>query len=114
MPSAANACAVRSTAVFVDCRRKLPEISSIRHGVVTSDRTRTNRLSFHRVYTKLVRRSVREEIVMAEFPPLTHVALTVRDLSVSVPWYEALFDADPVIDEDTEPNFHHTAYLLGN
>jgi hypothetical protein len=23
---------------------------------------------------------------MAEFPPVTHVALTVRDLSVSVPW----------------------------
>src|SRR5262245_22488297 len=30
--------------------------------------------------------------VMAEFPPLQHVALTVRDLSVSVPWYEALLD----------------------
>ena len=25
-----------------------------------------------------------------EFPPIGHVALTVRDLSVSVPWYEAL------------------------
>jgi len=51
---------------------------------------------------------------MAEFPPLTHVALTVRDLSVSVPWYQALFDADPVIDEDTDPDMHHTVYLLGN
>ena len=51
---------------------------------------------------------------MSTFPPLTHVALTVRDLSVSVPWYEALFDADPVIDEDTDPNMHHTVYLLGN
>jgi glyoxylase I family protein len=49
-----------------------------------------------------------------EFPPLTHVALTVRDLSVSVPWYEELFDADPVIDEDTTPDMHHTVYLLGN
>jgi catechol-2,3-dioxygenase len=47
------------------------------------------------------------------FPPLTHVALTVRDLSVSVPWYEALLDAQPVIDEDTTPNLHHTVYLLG-
>ena len=46
------------------------------------------------------------------FPPLTHVALTVRDLSVSVPWYEALLDAAPVLDEDTEPGFHHTVYLL--
>jgi catechol 2,3-dioxygenase-like lactoylglutathione lyase family enzyme len=51
---------------------------------------------------------------MATFPPLTHVALTVRDLSVSVPWYEALFDAEPVIDEDTDPDMHHTVYLLGN
>jgi glyoxylase I family protein len=51
---------------------------------------------------------------MAEFPPLTHVALTVRDLSVSVPWYEAILDAQPVLDEDTDANFHHTVYLLGN
>jgi catechol 2,3-dioxygenase-like lactoylglutathione lyase family enzyme len=51
---------------------------------------------------------------MTAFPPLTHVALTVRDLKVSVPWYEALLDAQPVLDEDTEPGFHHTVYLLGN
>jgi glyoxylase I family protein len=51
---------------------------------------------------------------MTTFPPLTHVALTVRDLSVSVPWYGALFDAEPVLDEDTDPGFHHTVYLLGN
>jgi glyoxylase I family protein len=51
---------------------------------------------------------------MTGFPPLTHVAVTVRDLSVSVPWYEALFDAKPVLDEDTDPDFHHTVYLLGN
>jgi glyoxylase I family protein len=49
---------------------------------------------------------------MPDFPPLTHVAVTVRDLSVSVPWYEALFDAKPALDEDTDPNFHHTVYLL--
>jgi len=51
---------------------------------------------------------------MTTFPPLTHVALTVRHLSVSVPWYEALLDAEPVLDEDTDPDFHHTVYLLGN
>jgi glyoxylase I family protein len=51
---------------------------------------------------------------MAELPPLTHVALTVRDLSVSVPWYEALFASKPVLDEDTDPDFHHTVYMLGN
>jgi glyoxylase I family protein len=51
---------------------------------------------------------------MTAFPPVAHVALTVRDLSVSVPWYEALFEAEPVIDEDTGPDFHHTVYVLGN
>ena len=51
---------------------------------------------------------------MTAFPPLTHVALTVRDLSVSRTWYEALLDAEPVLDEDTDPDMHHTVYLLGN
>jgi len=51
---------------------------------------------------------------MAEFPPLAHVAFTVRDLAVSVPWYEALFGSDPVIDEDTDPDLHHTVYVVGN
>lgn len=50
---------------------------------------------------------------MSTFPPLGHVALTVRDLAVSVPWYAALFDAEPVIDEDTEPEMHHTVFLVG-
>jgi catechol-2,3-dioxygenase len=51
---------------------------------------------------------------MTAFPAITHVALTVRDLAVSMPWYEELLDADPVIDEDTEPNMHHTVYMVGN
>jgi catechol-2,3-dioxygenase len=51
---------------------------------------------------------------MPAFPPLTHIALTVRDLSVSVPWYQGLFDAEPVLDEDTDPDFHHTVFLLGD
>ena len=51
---------------------------------------------------------------MTPFPPLQHVALTVRDLAVSVPWYEDLFDTDPVIDEATDPDLHHTVFLIGN
>ena len=51
---------------------------------------------------------------MAQFPPLNHIAVTVRDLTISVPWYEALFDATPVIDEDTDPDLHHTVFVLGN
>jgi glyoxylase I family protein len=51
---------------------------------------------------------------MSAFPPLAHVALTVRDLSVSVPFYQGLFDAEPAIDEDTDPDLHHTVYMLGN
>src|SRR4051812_29822962 len=56
----------------------------------------------------------RKESTMDQFPPLTHVAVTVRDLSASAPWYEALFGAPPVIDEDTEPDMHHTVFLVGN
>jgi len=49
---------------------------------------------------------------MPEFPTITHVALTVSDLSTSVPWYERLFEAEPVLDEDTGP-FRHVVWALG-
>lgn len=49
---------------------------------------------------------------MPTFPTITHVALTVSDLDRSVPWYQALFGSDPVIDEDTGP-FRHVVWLLG-
>ena len=44
--------------------------------------------------------------------PITHVALTVRDIDASIPWYTALIGSAPVLDEDTGP-FHHKVYLLG-
>ena len=50
---------------------------------------------------------------MADFPALTHVAVTVSDLGRSRPWYNRLIGADPVLDEDTGP-FHHVVWLLGN
>ncbi|MFP5318629.1 MAG: VOC family protein [Acidimicrobiia bacterium] len=50
---------------------------------------------------------------MSECPPIGHVALTVSDLGRSVAWYARLFDAEPVLDEDTGP-FHHVVWLLGN
>jgi glyoxylase I family protein len=50
---------------------------------------------------------------MPDFPTITHVALTVSDLNKSVPWYEQLFDAKPVLDEDTGP-FRHVVWLLGS
>jgi catechol 2,3-dioxygenase-like lactoylglutathione lyase family enzyme len=46
------------------------------------------------------------------FPTIAHVAVTVRDLSVSVPWYRALFEAEPALDEDTEGGFHHVVWAL--
>ena len=49
---------------------------------------------------------------MADFPAIGHVALTVRDLGTSVPWYRELIGTDPVLDEDTGP-FHHTVFLVG-
>jgi catechol 2,3-dioxygenase-like lactoylglutathione lyase family enzyme len=50
--------------------------------------------------------------MMAEFPALAHVAVTVSDLDRSRPWYRQLFGSDPVLDEDTGP-FHHVVWLLG-
>lgn len=47
-----------------------------------------------------------------KFPALGHVALTVGDLQGSVAWYRRLFDAEPVLDEDTGP-FHHVVWMLG-
>jgi catechol 2,3-dioxygenase-like lactoylglutathione lyase family enzyme len=38
---------------------------------------------------------------MPSFSGLTHVALTVRDVSASRPWYRALLGVDPIIDVDT-------------
>ena len=49
---------------------------------------------------------------MSTFPSIAHVAVTVRDLEVSVPWYTALFEAPPVLDEDTGP-FRHVVWMLG-
>ena len=48
---------------------------------------------------------------MATFPGIAHVAVTVSDLGRSTRWYERLFDAKPVLDEDTGP-FHHVVWLL--
>ena len=48
-----------------------------------------------------------------DFPSITHVAVTVSDLEVSVPWYDALFGARAVLDEDTGP-FRHVVYALGD
>ncbi|HVM10298.1 MAG TPA: VOC family protein [Acidimicrobiales bacterium] len=50
---------------------------------------------------------------MPSFPAITHVALTVTDLDRSVPWYERLFDAKPVLDEDTGP-FRHVVWAVGS
>ena len=43
---------------------------------------------------------------------ITHVALTVRDLAVSIPWYSRLIGAGPVLDEDTGP-FRHAVFAMG-
>lgn len=49
---------------------------------------------------------------MPTFPALTHVALTVRDLAVSAPWYHRLIGADPLIDEDTDVGYRHVVWAL--
>jgi glyoxylase I family protein len=49
---------------------------------------------------------------MSTFPGLTHVAITISDPAVSVPWYTRLIGAEPVLDEDTGP-FRHIVYAIG-
>jgi len=49
---------------------------------------------------------------MRTFPAVTHVAVTVSDLDVSVPWYTRLFGAEAVLDEDTGP-FRHVVFAIG-
>ena len=44
--------------------------------------------------------------------PITHVALTVRDIDVSAPWYAAIIGSGPVLDEDTGP-FRHAVFAVG-
>ena len=46
------------------------------------------------------------------FPGLNHVAITVRDIAVSGPWYRRLLDADPVVDEHTAAGFRHLVWIL--
>lgn len=46
------------------------------------------------------------------FPALNHVAVTVRDIGVSGPWYRALFGADPVLHEHTDGGFEHQVWIL--
>jgi catechol 2,3-dioxygenase-like lactoylglutathione lyase family enzyme len=51
---------------------------------------------------------------MTAFPALTHIAVTVSDLRRSTPWYAALFDSEPVLDEDVDADgFHHTVFAIG-
>jgi glyoxylase I family protein len=49
---------------------------------------------------------------MTTFPGLAHVAITISDPTVSVPWYTGLIGAGPVLDEDTGP-FRHIVYAIG-
>lgn len=48
---------------------------------------------------------------MADFPGLTHVAVTVTDLEASSQWYERLFGSKPVLDEEAG-GFYHVVFAL--
>jgi glyoxylase I family protein len=48
---------------------------------------------------------------MPTFPPFSHVALTVTDLDSSVPWYNRLLEAKPVMDLD-DGDFRRKVYAL--
>jgi glyoxylase I family protein len=51
---------------------------------------------------------------MTTFPALNHVAVTVRDIAVSGPWYQDLIGAEPLLDEHTDAGFRHLVWLLPN
>jgi len=46
------------------------------------------------------------------FPALNHIAVTVRDIDTSGPWYRRLLGADPILDEHTDAGFRHQMWLL--
>jgi catechol-2,3-dioxygenase len=46
------------------------------------------------------------------FPAINHVAITVRDMKISGPWYRTLFGTDPVLDEPTNAGFRHLVWVL--
>ncbi len=45
---------------------------------------------------------------------LNHVAVTVRDVDASAPWYRALIGTDPVLDEHTDAGYRHVVWALDN
>jgi catechol-2,3-dioxygenase len=45
-------------------------------------------------------------------PAITHVAVTVSDLTASAAWYTKVLGVEPVLDEDTGP-FRHIVYPIG-
>ena len=46
------------------------------------------------------------------FPALNHVAVTVRDIDVSGPWYRQLIGAEPALDEHTDTGFRHLVWAF--
>jgi glyoxylase I family protein len=55
-----------------------------------------------------------KEAAVPDFPPITHVAVTVTDLDRSTRWYATLLSTEPVLDEDEEiGGFHHTVFAIG-
>ncbi len=45
-------------------------------------------------------------------PALNHVAVTVRDIEISGPWYRSLLGSDPILDERTDAGFRHQVWML--
>jgi catechol 2,3-dioxygenase-like lactoylglutathione lyase family enzyme len=50
--------------------------------------------------------------ISGTIPAISHVAVTVTDLSVSEAWYTRVFGVERVLHEDTGP-FRHIDYQLG-
>ncbi|QNI07564.1 VOC family protein [Mycobacterium kubicae] len=47
-------------------------------------------------------------------PALNHVAVTVRNIGISGPWYRDLLGSDPTVDEHTDSGFHHHVWIFND
>lgn len=47
-------------------------------------------------------------------PALNHVAITVRNIGISGPWYRDLLGSDPTVDEHTDSGFHHHVWIFND
>ncbi len=85
------------------CGSRAPLLGSGRGGAVAPDRCDSlwNYDGTARDALKVTRTDDNTKgVPVPAFPPLGHVAITISDPAISLPWYERLIGSSPVLDED--------------